>query len=71
MSVALGGPHRRRLGWTVAAAGVGLLAGGALTAHGGLSAQASTVLLGPLRGSLMFLLGDRAAMWRDHTPDQR
>ena len=64
LSVVLGRAYPRWLGWTGAAAGVGFLVGGAVTAHTGFSTEATTVLLVPLLLFVVFLLGACAAMWR-------
>jgi hypothetical protein len=65
LSISLGHRFPRWLGWTGAAAGVGSLAGGTLTALTGFSPVASLTLLPAMLLSLVFLLGVSATVWRN------
>jgi hypothetical protein len=64
LSIAFGQAFARWLGWVGTIAGVGWVTGGTITAHTGFSAQASTVLLGALVLTAVFLVGSSISMWR-------
>jgi hypothetical protein len=67
LSLALGRALPRWLGWTGAFAGVGWVVGGVATAYTGFSATASSILLGPLVLTLVFVVGSSITMWRRST----
>lgn len=56
------------LGWVGAAAGVGAIAGGTVTAHTGFSATASMVLMVPTLCTLVFVVGVAVYLWRRPAP---
>lgn len=64
LSVALARTHPRWLGWVGAAAGVGFIAGGFITAHTGFSPEAAAVLTPALVVLVVFLVGTSISMWR-------
>ncbi|QWZ10116.1 hypothetical protein KRR39_10485 [Nocardioides panacis] len=64
LSIALGHRYARWLGWTAVVAGLGFLAGGAVTAQTGFSATAGTVLTPALLLLLVFVVGVCVSMWR-------
>lgn len=63
-SVAFGHAFARWLGWMGAAAGIGWVTGGTITAHTGFSSQAGTVLLAASALAAVFLVGESVSMWR-------
>ena len=64
LAIAFGRSYPRWLGWVGAAAGLGFLIGGVVTAHTGFSPLAGSVLLGPVVLVTVFLLGAAVCMWR-------
>jgi hypothetical protein len=68
LAIAFGRGYPRWLGWVGAAAGLGFLTGGVVTAHTGFSPLAGTVLLGPVVLVTVFLLGAAFCMWRSAAP---
>ena len=64
LSIVIGALLPRWLGFVAVLAGVGLLAGGVLTAHTGFSSTASAVLLGPSLLLLVLVLGASVPLWR-------
>jgi hypothetical protein len=64
LSIALGHGYARWLGWTAVVAGLGFLAGGAVTAQTGFSATAGRVLTPALLLLLVFVVGVCVSMWR-------
>lgn len=64
LSIALGHAFARWLGWVGAVGGLGWVTGGAITAHTGFSPQASTVLLGALVLTALFIVSASISMWR-------
>jgi hypothetical protein len=64
LAISIGHSYPRWLGWLGAAAGLGFLTGGVVTAHTGFSPLAGTILLGPVVLGTVFLLGAAVCMWR-------
>lgn len=64
LSIVVGRVYRPWLGFVGIAAGLGFLAGGAVTAHTGFSSEAGTVLTPSLVLLLVFLGGAGVSMWR-------
>jgi hypothetical protein len=67
LSIALGHLYARWLGWTAVVAGLGVLAGGVVTAQTGFSASAGTVLTPALLLLTVFVVGVCVSMWRHAT----
>ena len=68
LGIVIGHLLPRWLGFVAVLAGVGLAAGGVLTAHTGFSSTASAVLLGPSVLLLVFVLGASVPLWRGPGP---
>ena len=64
LAIAFGRSYPRWLGWVGAVSGLGVLAGGIVTAHTGFSPLAGTLLLGPTVLAAIFLIGAAVCMWR-------
>jgi Domain of unknown function (DUF4386) len=64
LSVALGRRYPRWLGWVGVVTGVGIIAGGTMTAHSGFSAAAGLILTPATVLLAVFLVGIFIVMWR-------
>jgi fluoride ion exporter CrcB/FEX len=64
LSIVVGRSYRSWSGWVAIAAGIGFLAGGALTASSGFSMDAATILQPSLLLLAVFLVGSYVSVWR-------